>query len=75
MYKIMEYRLLGFYSIRLIAALTILLLLCHCANEPRREWDNIDYSKVRDRHKYENDDNYTPPSITSCTSDDLYTCN
>jgi hypothetical protein len=41
----------------------------------KKEWDGIDYSKVRDRDKYENDSNYTSPSVIGCTSDDLYTCN
>lgn len=59
----------------LMAVVALSALVAGCAGRSSREWDGIDYSKVRDRDKYENDDNYTQPSVISCTNDDLFNCN
>ncbi len=61
---------------RLSFVFAALLLVCNCTDyKQKKEWDGIDYSKVRNRDTYENDSNYTQPTVTSCTSDDLHTCN
>jgi hypothetical protein len=59
----------------LMVTVTLSLMVAGCASKSSREWDGIDYSKVRDRDKYENDGNYTQPSVVSCTNDDLFNCN
>ncbi len=63
-------------SLRLALGLAVLVLFSNCSGTRQGGgWDDIDYSKVRDRDVYENDSNYTQPTVLSCTSDDLYTCN
>ena len=63
------------FDFRPIMAMVVVVFLCHCSGGNGDLWDDIDYSKVRDGATYENDDNYTPPTVLTCTSDDLYTCN
>ena len=61
---------------RLFFAFAALLVSNNCADyKQQKEWDGIDYSKVRDRDIYENDSSYTPPSVIGCTNDDLFNCN
>ena len=56
--------------------LVALFMVSSCTGtQQKKEWDGIDYSKVRDRDKYENDSNYTQPTVLSCTNDDLFNCN
>lgn len=60
---------------RLITAFATLFVLTNCADSRQKDqWNNIDYSKVRNRDTYENDRNYKLPSVVSCTDDDLYNC-
>ncbi|MEK6745780.1 MAG: hypothetical protein AABY33_01940 [Pseudomonadota bacterium] len=59
----------------LMGAVVLSFLVSGCAGNSSKEWDSIDYSKVRDRDKYENDGNYTQPTVVSCTNDDLHNCN
>jgi len=64
------------HSLRLMLGLCVFLTCSNCGGTKQGGgWDDIDYSKVRDRDVYENDGNYTQPTVLSCTSDDLYTCN
>jgi hypothetical protein len=59
-----------------VAPLLLIFMLAACANyKQQKEWDDIDYSKVRGRGAYENDNNYVIPSVLSCIDDDLYNCN
>lgn len=60
-------------SLAVVVSLSI--MVAGCAGSSKKDWDDIDYSKVRDRDKYENDNNYTQPTVLSCTDDDLYNCN
>ena len=61
---------------RLSFMFTVIFMLCGCGDhKQKKEWDDIDYSKVRGREAYENDKDYSPPSVLGCTSDDLYNCN
>ena len=52
-------------------AVMIVLFLVGCSSGS--SWDDIDYSRVRGG--YDNDSGYSLPSIFSCISDDLFTCN
>jgi hypothetical protein len=64
------------FSLRHVLCFAVLLVSSNCGGTRQGGgWDDIDYSKVRNRDVYENDSNYTAPSVLSCTSDDLYTCN
>lgn len=71
----MRYMEAGSKICSLVAVVSLSFLMAGCAGKSSREWDDIDYSKVRDRDKYENDDNYTQPSVVGCTNDDLFNCN
>jgi len=60
---------------RLAAMLFIVLIIAGCADQKRKaQWNDIDYSKVRDRTARDNDNNYTQPSVISCVDDDLINC-
>lgn len=61
-------------SKHLLLLLPMLLMLSDCAPKKRNAWDDIDYSKVRNRQARENDAGYVPPSIANCVDDDLYNC-
>lgn len=62
-----------FYSFSSI--LFIGLVVAGCASQKRQQkWNDIDYSKVRDRSARENDSNYTQPTIVGCVDDDLINC-
>ncbi len=65
----------GYKDSALVFVLVLSCMLSGCAGKSAKDWDGIDYSKVRDRDKYENDNNYTQPSVISCTDDDLFNCN
>jgi hypothetical protein len=63
-------------ALRVVVASFSLIVLTQCAaTKQNKQWDNIDYSKVRNRDTYENDKNYRLPSVYGCTNDDLYNCN
>jgi hypothetical protein len=51
-----------------------LLLLVGCSHQKQSGWEDIDYSKVRNREIIENDSNYRSPSVAACVDDDLYNC-
>lgn len=59
----------------LLVTVALSFMVAGCASRATKEWDDIDYSKVRGRDRYENDSNYTQPTVLSCTDDDLYNCN
>lgn len=63
-------------ALRLVVASITLMVLTQCSGAKQSsQWDNIDYSKVRNRDSYENDRNYRLPTVSGCTNDDLYNCN
>ncbi len=69
-------RMALFTGLRLLIAFITMLALTQCAaSSQKKEWDNIDYSKVRNRSGYDNDSGYKLPSVSGCTDDDLYNCN
>jgi hypothetical protein len=49
-----------------------LLLLSACSGARKSEWDNLDYTRVR-QHYNENDSSYTP-ATSGCIDEDLYNC-
>jgi protein involved in sex pheromone biosynthesis len=51
-----------------------LLMLSNCSSHQKQNWDNIDYSKVKNRAARDNDNNYTQPTVIGCTDDDLINC-
>ena len=56
-------------------ALLCLLLLIACARNGGNEWQNLDYSRIaRENYRRENDQSYTPPTVSGCVDDDLYNC-
>jgi hypothetical protein len=61
--------------IAVICASALALSVSACAAPKKRStWDDIDYSKVRNRSARENDGSYIPPSVVSCMDDDLFNC-
>ena len=72
----MRYMIRKSNNLHLVMPLVALFMVISCSgSQQKKEWDGIDYSKVRDRDKYENDGNYTQPTVSGCTNDDLFNCN
>jgi len=60
-------------SVSVAMALLVFVSACSGGGRKGSEWDNIDYSKVRQIH--ENDTGYVQPTVIGCTDDDLFNCN
>ena len=60
---------------RIALAALSLLLLGACEKNGKKEWEDLDYSRIaRENYRRENDPTYTPPTVTGCVDDDLYNC-
>jgi len=62
--------------LRKIMVIVAVLTLSGCAKTDNNEWQDIDYGRIaRENYQRENDNTYVPPpTVESCTDDDLYNC-